>query len=174
MSMLFGEHSLSKVAGVFDEGEEARAVAKEILGEGALGADQVKLVGPDDPAVERKLEPEEAGIARTLIHSHIALGIVGLIVGLVVAAALLLSGVTFARASPYYTVIITAGFGAVVGMMFGGLVSLRPDHDVLITEVEEAAHHGHWAVVVHPANHAQEMRARDVIGHSHGHLVQTF
>ncbi|MGA7951452.1 MAG: hypothetical protein WCA45_15005 [Thiobacillaceae bacterium] len=174
MSILFGEHSLSKVAGVFDEAEEARAVADEIMREGALGAEQVRLVGPEDPAVERKLEPEQAGIARTLIRSHIALGIVGLIVGLVVAAALLLSGVEFARASPYYTVIITAGFGAVVGMMFGGLVSLRPDHDVLITEVEEAARQGHWAVVVHPANHEQEMRARNVIGHSHGHLVQTF
>lgn len=174
MSLLFGEHSLSKVAGVFDQADEARAVANELLRDGALEAEQVKVVSPDDPAVERKLEPEQAGIARTLIHAHIALGIAGLIAGLVVAATLLLLGVDFARSSPYYTVILAAAFGTVGGLMLGGFVSLRPDHDVLINKVEDAAHHGHWAVVVHPANHAQEVRARDVIAHSHGQLTHTF
>ena len=174
MSVLFGERSLSKVAGVFDEGQEARSVMEEILHEAVLDPVQVQVVRPNDPAVGNKLEPEETGIARTLIRAHITLGLVGLIAGLAFAAVLILSGVDFARSSPYYTVILAAGFGTAVGMMFGGLVTLRPDHDLLIYEVEEAAQQCHWAVVVHPVDHEQEMRARQVIERSHGHLVHTF
>lgn len=174
MSLLFGESSLSKVAGIYDQADEARNVVEEILHDGGMGIDQVKVVGPDDPATSRKLEPEEAGIAQTLLKAHITLGIAGLISGLLLAGVLLLIGVEFAVASPYYTVFIAAGFGAVFGMMMGGLVSLRPDHDALITRVEEATHEGQWAVVVHPRNAAQRTRAEEVITHSHGHMVHTF
>ena len=91
------------------------------------------------------------------------MGITGLVVGLLASGALILAGVPFAVSSPYYTVILAAIFGALGGMMTGGLVSIRPDHDVLITKVEDAVHEGHWAVVVHPTDHDQEERARDVL-----------
>jgi hypothetical protein len=174
MSLLFGERSLSKVAGIFEQGQEARIVAEEILHDGSLTNEQVQVLVPDDPATSHKLEPEEAGIVHTLIRSHIALGSAGLMIGLLFGALLVAFGVPFAESSPYYTILITAGFGAVFGMMFGGLVSLRPDHDPLIAKVETETHAGHWAVVVHPLNHEQEMRARDVITHAHGKLVHTF
>ncbi len=174
MSLLFGEQSLSKVAGIFEQGQEARSVAEEILHDGGLTDEQVQVLVPDDPATGHKLEPEEVGIVHTLIRSHIALGSLGLLVGLLFGALLVAYDVPFAVSSPYYTIIIAAGFGTVLGMMFGGLVSLRPDHDVLIAKVETETHAGHWAVVVHPLNHEQEMCAREAIAHSHGKLVHTF
>jgi hypothetical protein len=174
MSLIFGESSFSRVTGIYDQADEARHVVEDILHDSGMEPDQVKVVVPDDPAESSKREPKQAGIAHTLFKAHITLGITGLISGLLFAGALMLIGVEFARASPYYTVFIAMGFGGVLGMMMGGLVSLRPDHDVLISKVEEATQEGRWAVVVHPRNAAQQARAEAVIIHSHGHMVHTF
>lgn len=174
MSLLFGERSLHKVAGIYDHPEEAREVVEEIVHAGHINIEKIQVVGPDDPDVSRKLEPEEAGIAHTMVNAHIVLGVVGMLVGLLIAGLLLLIGVEFAVASPYYTVFLGVGFGTVLGLMFGGLVTPRPDHDVMITRVEEAAHEGHWAVVVHATNVKEMNRAEEVIGHSHGRMVHTF
>lgn len=172
-SLLFGEHSLTKMAAVFGQAQEARSAAEHIVHDAQLPAAQVKVIGPDDPAVGSKLEPEERGIVHTLIRSHTSLGIAGFILGLLIGGGLILGGVPFAVSSPYYTLIVTAVFCALGGMMTGGLVSMRPDHDILITKVEEAVHEGHWAVVVHPKSHGQEERARDVLEHSGGEVVKT-
>ena len=172
-SLLFGERSLTKMAALFGQAQDARAAAEHVVNDARLPIAQVKVIGPDDPALSPKLEPEEPGIVHTLIRSHTTLGIAGLVVGLLASGALILAGVPFAVSSPYYTVILAAIFGALGGMMTGGLVSIRPDHDVLITKVEDAVHEGHWAVVVHPTDHDQEERARDVLEHSGGEVVKT-
>lgn len=71
------------------------------------------------------------------------------------------------------TVSVAAVFGAVGGMMLGGLVSMRPDRALLDTKVEEAVQEGRWAVVVHPVDHDEEERARDVLEHTSGEVVHT-
>lgn len=172
-SLLFGEHSLTKVAAVFDQAQDARNAAEHVIQDGHLRSEKVKVVGPGVPGVGRKLEPEERGIVHTLIRSHTSLGILGLIVGLLIGGALILAGVGWAVASPFYTVGLAAIFGALGGMMTGGFISIRPDHDVLITKVEEAVHDGHWAVIVHPENHDEEERAVDVLKNSGGDVVRT-
>lgn len=172
-SLIFGERSLSMVVGIFDQAQQARDAAQHVVDEGRLARKQVEVVGPGDPAVEQKLEPEEAGIFRTAVKAHITLGIVGMLVGLALAAALLVAGVDFVISSPYFTFIIGAVFGAMFGAMFGGLVTLRPDHDMAIVKVEEAVQEGHWAVVVHPVNHDQEARARNVLEHATGAVTGT-
>lgn len=172
-SLIFGERSLTTVAALFGQAQDARSTAEHVVKDGHLPAQRVKVMGPGDPAMERKLEPEEAGIAHTLIKSHIVLGTFGLFAGLVGAGALILGGVDWAVASPYYTIGVAAAFGAVGGMLLGGLVSLRPDRSVLDIKVETAVQEGRWAVVVHPVNHGEEERALDVLEHSNGEVVRT-
>ncbi len=174
MSLLFGERSLHKVAGIYDHPEEVREVVEEIVHEGGINIEKIQVVGPDDPAISRKLEPEEVSMAQTMSSAHIILGVVGMLVGLLIAGLLLLFGVNFAIASPYYTVFLGVGFGTVLGLLFGGLVTLRPDQDAMNTRVEEATHEGHWAVVVHATNVQEMNRAEEVINHSHGRMVHTF
>ncbi len=81
-SLLFGEHSLTTVAGLFGRDQDARDAADHIVRDAHLPEKQVKVIGPGDAAMERKLEPEEPGIVHTLIKSHVTLGVLGLIVGL--------------------------------------------------------------------------------------------
>ena len=172
-SLLFGERSLTTVAALFGQAQDARNAAEHVVRDARLPEKQVKVVGPGDPSLERKLEPEESGIVHTLIRSHIALGILGLIVGMLIAGALILGGVGWAVASPYYTFGVAAIFFAVGGMMLGGLVSIRPDRAVLDTTVEAAVQEGRWAVVVHPVNHKEEERALDVLEHTTGEVVHS-
>lgn len=172
-SLIFGERSLTTVAALFGQAQDARLTAEHVVKDGHLPEKRVKVMGPGDPAVERKLEPEEVGIVHTLIRSHTVLGILGLIAGLAGASALILGGVGWAAASPFYTLGVAAVFGAAGGMMLGGLVSLRPDRSVLDVKVEAAVQEGRWAVVVHPVNHGEEERALDVLEHSNGEVIRT-
>lgn len=172
-SLLFGERSLTMVAAVFDQAQQARTAAEQVLHDSGLPAQQVKVMGPGDPAVESKLEPEDKGIFRTLVKAHVTLGIAGLIGGLLLAGVLILVGAGFAVSSPFYTFFVAGLFGLFAGGMFGGLMTARPDHDVVIAKVEEAVHEGHWAVVVHPLNHDQEKRAEEVLQHTGGEVVHS-
>jgi hypothetical protein len=172
-SLLFGERSLTTVAALFGQAQDARDAAEHVVKDARLPEKQVKVLGPGDPTMERKLEPEEPGIVHTLIKSHATLGVLGLVVGLAVGGGLILAQVGWAVASPYFTVGLAAIFGAVGGMMTGGLVSIRPDRTLLDTKVETAVQEGRWAVVVHPVNHGEEERVLDVLEHTSGEVVHT-
>lgn len=172
-SILFGERSLTTVAALFGQAQDARDAAEHVVKDARLPQKQVKVLGPGDPTAERKLEPEESGIVHTLIKSHATLGVLGLIVGLLIGGALILGGVGWAVASPFFTLGLAAVFGAVGGMMAGGLVSIRPDRALLDVQVETAVQQGRWAVVVHPVNHGEEERALDVLEHTNGEVVHT-
>jgi hypothetical protein len=172
-SLLFGERSLTTVAALFGQAQDARDAAEHVVRDARLSTEQVKVLGPGDPVMEKKLEPEEPGIVRTVIKAHIALGIVGLILGLLIAWLLIVAEVGFAVSSPYYVYVVLGVFGLLGGLMSGGLVSIRPDRTILDVKVEEAVHEGQWAVVVHPTDRGQEERALDVLEHSGGDVVQT-
>lgn len=172
-SILFGERSLTTVAALFGQAQDARDAAEHVVKDAQLPEKRVKVLGPGDPAAERKLEPEEPGIVHTLIKSHIALGVLGLIAGLLAGGALILAGVGWAVASPFFTVGVLAVFGALGGLMLGGLVSMRPDRALVDTKVETAVQEGRWAVVVHPVNHVEEERALDVLEHTKGEVLHT-
>jgi hypothetical protein len=173
-SAFFGEKYLTKVAAVFDDGEQARAAAERVGREAGIASDQIRVLRPDDPAMSRKLEPETRGIARTLARSHITLGIAGLLIGLVAAFVLVALDITLFAGSPLYTVLVFGFFGAIAGLLLGGLVSMRPDHDRLIAWVRASAREGQWFVVVHVRDHGQEGRVKDALKALSGKVVTTF
>jgi tetrahydromethanopterin S-methyltransferase subunit F len=172
-SLLFGERSLTTVAALFGQAQDARNAADHVVQDARLPTKWVKVIGPGDQGIESKLEPEEAGIVHTMIKSHVVLGIFGLILGMLIAWLLFFFGVEFAVSSPYYTFIVAGVFGLLIGMMSGGLITLRPDRSMLDIKVEEAVHEGQWAVVVHPTDHGEEERAVDVLEHSGGKVLHT-
>lgn len=170
---VFGEKSLSKVGAVFTEAGDARHAADELVAHYGLRAEQVRVVEPNDPGVSRKLEPESGGIAKTLVRSHVLLGLSGVVVGLILAAALVLSGIAATASSPFYTFVVFAFFGGIFGMLLGGLISLRPDHDPLITRVETASRKGRWSVIVHARNHEEERRAKEALEKMSDRVTET-
>jgi hypothetical protein len=172
-SIIFGERSLTKIAALFDQAMDARVAAERVVRDGRLPLKRVLIVGPSDRALGRKLEPEDEGIFWTLVKAHVRLGAGGLVFGLLFGWLLLISDLEFATASPYYTVGVAGMFGLIAGLLLGGLVTLRPDHTVLITRVKEGLGRGQWAVLVHPTSRDQGIRAVNVLEHCGGAVIET-
>jgi hypothetical protein len=173
-SAIFGEKYLSKVGARFNSGDEARHAAERLSSEGSIDASHISVVEPRDPALDRKLEPETRGVGRTLAKSHATLGITGLVVGLVAAFILTITGITVFSWNPLYTYIVLAFFGAIAGLLIGGLFALRPDHDRLITWVKEGSRTGRWFLLVHAQDHDEEKRAKKALESMSNDVVATF
>lgn len=172
-SGLIGEASGSKVAAVFASEDRARQVAAQLPATLGLPQTQVRLVTPHDRHPGRKLEPENQGIVRTMIRAHAWLGALGAIVGALVFAVMWALGVGMvvnaAKAAAFACVV----FGTFAGLFLGGLVSLRPDHDIYINRVLEALKDDQCAVVVHALSHEQSESARKELEAMGGAVVST-
>lgn len=158
-----GEVSNSKLAAVFDSESVARAAVAEVVAEAGLEPAQVKLVTADEPHPNIKLEPEGQGIWRTIIRAHAWLGGAGVVVGLLVFAAMMWMDVPAIAASPWTSFAIFVVFGGIAGLLVGGLVSLRPDHDRYVLATQEAMAEHKTTVLVHALSPEQGDRAARVL-----------
>ncbi|MDX1572923.1 MAG: hypothetical protein R3341_02785 [Methylophaga sp.] len=138
----------AKVAAIFNNEAEAKRAKQDLINEGKFASNLINIVKPEDSDLSKKIEPDNRGIVRTLLNSHIILGIGGLLVGLIAAAILVAIGPAFTQSSPFGTYFAMGFVGSMLGMMLAGAVSLRPDHDPLITKTIEANEHNEWTVIV--------------------------
>lgn len=150
----FGEKSVTLVAGVFDTASTAERVAAQLRFQPGL---HTVVIHPDDTKITRKLEPEEKGIWRTLLRSHAFFLPLGACIGAGVAYGLIQSGWPGAASSPLLATLFLSLIGAFFGGFLAGLLTLRPDHGIVIRQVRAALRCGRHAVVIHPLN---ELRAR--------------
>ncbi len=160
---LFGEKATTKLAGFFDTQEGLERVSSELRRLSGLQNTQLWVVHPHDSDFERKLEPETQGVARTAVRAHLVLGAVGMVAGVVLFAVLYSMGVPAVRASPFYSAGAIIVFVAVAGLLLGGLVTARPDHQIVIRAVDEATKAGRWSLVMHPRDEAQCKSAESVL-----------
>ncbi|TCW30823.1 hypothetical protein [Gulbenkiania mobilis] len=150
VSMLFGERALTKLAGVCDTPDRANAVAQRLQRDGHLSQEQVQVVFPNDPKFSLKLEPEPRGMVKTAARTHLILGGLGLVVGLLAYGLMWLLHVDFVILSPVASFLAAIILGLVFGMLLGGLVAIRPDHTVVVETVRKAVDTGKCAVIAHP------------------------
>ena len=172
-SALTSEVSNSKVAAIFADATAARAEAARVRDTLQLSEAQVQVVTPADPRPGHKLEPESHGIFRTMIRAHVVLGLAGAVAGAVAFGVFMAMDIPFIVNSAVMSAALLVGFGAVAGLMFGGLVTLRPDHDPLINKVQHALGEGRSAVVVHAFSHEQSAQARELLLQSSDDVVST-
>ena len=172
-SPITGEVSNSKVAAVFASETLAREAATSVQAALRLGDAQVQVITPRDAHPGRKLEPESHGIWRTIVIAHVRLGILGAVLGALAFAALYAAGLAFITRSPVFAAAVLVGFGAVAGLMFGGLVSLRPDHDPYIQAVRTGLDAGRSAVVVHAFSAEERSRAAAALQARGGETTST-
>lgn len=142
------EKHTGRVAAVFGSEQAANAARQKLIDQGKIKPDVISIVKPDDSELSKKIEPESKGIAKTLVKSHVWLGLGGMLLGFVIASILVTIGPEISRSSPLFMYIVFVNFGLVFGLMFAGAISLRPDHDPLITQTVEASREHHWSVVV--------------------------
>ncbi len=147
----FGEQSITLVAASFD-GRQGAENAVLTLEEGAHLSGATQIIAPGDPAFDTKLEPEQKGIWRTAIRSHVLFGILGAVLGAATAVALILAPWPAASSSPGFALLFATAMGTMFGMIVAGLLTLRPDHGVVIDRVRQWLRWGRWVVVVRPVN----------------------
>ena len=167
------EVSNSKVAGIFANEPAARAEADRLRAALQLSDAQVQVITPSDPRPGHKLEPESHGIFRTMIRAHVVLGLLGAVAGALAYAVLWSMDIPYIVNSAVMAASVLVAFGAVAGLMFGGLVTLRPDHDPFINRVREALGEGRSAVVVHAFSREQNAQARELLQHASDDVVST-
>ncbi len=168
-----GELSDSKVAAVFPEEIAARQAAAGVSAALSLGEAQVQVITPAEPHPGRKLEPESRGIWRTIVVAHVRLGMVGIVVGALAFVAMRAAGIAFIVNSPVAAALVLMGFGGVAGLMFGGLVSLRPDHDRYVEATRDAMTAGNTTVVVHAFSAEQREHAAEFLRAQGGKVTST-
>lgn len=168
-----GEVSNSKLAAVFDSQRAAREAAMALCTELGLSQAQVKLVTADSTDVDIQLEPEGGGIWRTIIRAHMWLGIWGGVLGLIAFAVLYWGGVPFIVQSPVAAILALLFFGCTAGLLLGGLISLRPDHDRYIHATHEAMEQGRTTVLVHALSTEQRASAADFLAARGADVTQT-
>lgn len=170
---LFGEKSTTKLAGFFDTQEQLESVSSELRRVSGLQNPQLWVVHPHDSDFEKRLEPETQGVARTAVRAHLVLGALGFVAGLILWGVLYVAGVEAIVASPYYAGGAILAFATVGGMLLGGLVTARPDHQLVIRAVETATKAGRWTLVMHPRDAAQCKSAESVLASAHVEMVRS-
>lgn len=160
---LTGEVSNSKLAAVFDSAAGARSAAADVVQALGLQPSQVQVIAPGDARPEAKLEPESRGIWHTIVIAHVRLGIAGAIVGALAFAVVMAMGVPYVVQSPWAAGLAITSFGAVAGLLLGGLVSLRPDHDRYILAAGDAIAGHRTTVVVHAFSAEQNKAAAEFL-----------
>lgn len=168
-----GEVSNSKLVAVFADQGQARAAANAALSALVLQPAQVKVLASGTPDVGIRLEPEGGGIRRTLVLAHLWLGLAGLVAGGLLFGLLMALDVPFVVASPWAAGLVMLGFGTIAGLLLGGLVSLRPDHDRYIHASREAIAAGRGAVVVHALSATQLTEAARFLEGRGGEVTRT-
>lgn len=162
---VLGEKYSHKVSAEFDS-QGAATNAAESLEQAGIPVAQIRVIQPNDPNMERKVEPEVTGIGRSLAKAHVMFGIVGLVLGLVVAGVLVMVGPSLTRSSPLMTFIALGFLFPVLALLLAGAVSLRPDHDLYINKARTATDSGRWTVVAHCASDEEQNLASTTMDHS--------
>lgn len=172
-SPLTGEVFNEKVAAIFATAQAAEQAADRLRLDLDLPPAQVQVMRPGEYRPGHRLEPESHGIFRTLVIAHVRLGIVGAVAGALLFGLLYWLGVAWIVNSAWLALGVLMGFGGVAGLMLGGLVTLRPDHDRYVLAVQEAIKSGRFAVIVHAHSREEQRRAAEALQQEGGETVKT-
>lgn len=161
--MLSGERFTKKLVGVFDNENDAMVIIERLKKQISLRDEQIQLVQPYEKNYDKKLEPETRGVARTAMRAHTTSGVGGLLVGIVIWAVLFVLGGDAVRSAPVGAAVAILFFATAAGLMLGGLITARPDHEGVILHVREAVEQGKWALIVHSRGSAESNKAEAIL-----------
>jgi hypothetical protein len=74
--------------------------------------EQISTVSPEDTDFEHKLELDSKGLVQTVLRSHLILGCVSSVIGLIIAGVLITIGPAFATSSSVMMLAAAAILGA--------------------------------------------------------------
>ncbi|SDT96358.1 6TM ABC transporter family protein [Halopseudomonas salegens] len=168
-----GEKFDHKVAAVFASSNEAHTAAESVRDSLNLEQRQVIVVDPGDAHQGRELEPDSTGIMRTMIRSHLWLGAFGALAGLLLFMVTFFAGIGFVTTNALTAAALFIVFGAVIGMLLAGLVSLRPDHMPYLMKAQAALRDGKSVVTIHASSIEQMKQANSELEKHSGQVVNS-
>ncbi|MGO2479365.1 MAG: hypothetical protein ACTH7Q_13595 [Pseudoalteromonas sp.] len=143
------ESQASKIAGIFNNEDRAQNAVDAFIRNDDFQTNQMKLIPPYDSQFDEKVEPEDKNIGKTLLRTHLAYGIAGLIVGILISSTLLVLDFAFMQSYVVETYTAVSVICIFIAMLAAGFVTVRPDHDHLINETRKATQSGKWVLIVH-------------------------
>ena len=169
--LVFAERSVTKVIGVYTDEASALHAKARLCGEAGWAPSQVRLLAPGTAGTSRganllarQVEPESSGIFHTMLRAHATFGIAGFLLGVALWAWLRQYGPAFIASSPAMSLMAIAFFAGVGGLILAGLITLRPDHTVVIQALRDDLKQGRWGLVAHPINDEQVEEALGAFG----------
>lgn len=169
-----GESAAHKLVAVFSSEAEADRAVEALARKTGLDDAQIKLVSPGDTHQERQIEPESGGIWRTMVRAHTWLGLAGAIAGAILFFALYVLGVGFIHQNAMTAGIVLTVIGGVIGLMTGGLLTLRPDHARYAQAAQSALDKGEYVLTVHAHSSDELKTVITELEHHPAGIVRTF
>lgn len=151
-----------KLCGLFPDQEAANA-ARERLSASGYPENQLFLLGAEDRAADRKLEPEREEVLDSTIKDLLAGAGIGAGVGTAGAATLAGAGVTLVLATPVLATLLAAGYGAAIGSIAGAGKALHVREADFAVMVKDAIRNGHWALIAHAKDEQEANQARELL-----------
>ncbi len=149
-----------QVAAVFESKQKAQQTISMVQDNADVDPSQIKIIQGNDPHFSEKLERNSRTLGKRLWSSHLLLGTIGLVQGLIVAFLLVQFGPAFTQQNPVFTYIALISPGIFIGLFVAGLIGLRPDRDELVQSVKHAIRYGKVALVI---NLRKTQSAKDVV-----------
>ena len=172
--LISGEHFDHKLAAIFDSEPAATSWLETLSNDTSLQRSQLMVIQSGDRHPGWELEPEDRGIWKTLLRSHLWLAVAGAVLGGALCVVLMVLGVGFVSANGLTALMVFVGFGAVFGLLAGGLVTLRPDHSPYLVKAQSALRRGKIVLAVHARTHEQLEEAQRVLKGANVEVVSTF
>ncbi len=161
-----------QIAAIYDTAEEARLSADELNHDTDIGPQQIVVINPDDTHYSEKLEGSSRKIGKSMWNSHLFLGGVGLIAGLVAAFLLVTFGPALTQQNPVFTYIALVSPGIFIGLFAAGLFSLRPDRTEIIDTVRHAIKTHHYALVVNLKRNQSAAKVAKILKRKSSQVVE--
>jgi anti-sigma-K factor RskA len=151
----------------FTSREAAERAVRRLEAEGIAVPAQVEiLAGEGRMHVARAAESRAT--RKALVRWHVVLGAAGLLLGTLLGIFAWYSGAPIFGSEPVLVLFVFAGFGAVAGLLLGGLFALRPPKDWIAAAARDDALAGDYPVVVHATDREQAHKARESLTRSDG------
>ncbi|WP_251140095.1 hypothetical protein [Alteromonas sp. ALT199] len=137
-----------QVAAVFSSKQKVQEVLEIVQCNTTVEPSQVEVIEAGDPRMSEKLERKSDSIGKSMWSSHLLLGSLGLVAGLLAAFILTQFGPALTQQNPLFTYIALISPGLFIGLFIAGLIGLRPDRNEIIQTVRHAARYGKVALVI--------------------------
>lgn len=137
-----------QVAAVFSSKEKVREVLEIVQNRTSVEPSQIEVIEAGDPKLSEKLERNSESIGKSMWSSHLLLGSLGLVAGLIAAFLLTQFGPALTQQNPLFTYIALISPGLFIGLFVAGLIGLRPDRNEVIQTVRHAVRYGKVALVI--------------------------